>query len=639
MRGHADVGSFVESFSGSHHFVLDYLLEEVLQRQSDRVQAFLLRTSILAQLSGALCDAVLQEPAGSAQAILEELERANLFIVPLDDERRWYRYHHLFADLLRQRLQQSGGEYADGVPELHGRASQWYEEHGLDIEAFRHAAAANDVERAERLIEARGVPLQFRGADAPVLKWLESLPKSALDARPALWVTYATALFFSGRHTAVEAKLQAAETALERIQPDDRSRDLVGRIAAIRATLAIIQHDGETITAQSRRALEYLDPDNLPIRTGATYTLGYAHQLEGHRAAASRAYTDVIRSSAASSGESIYTIAATLGLGQVQEADTELFRASHSYERVLELVGDPPRGMAGEAHLGLARICYEWNDLAAAEEHARQCAEVSRQMDSADTFVSYAVFVARLRLAGGDLPGAVAILDEAEAYARQHEFLFRAGDIAASRVLTLLRQGRLPAAAQLAQAHALPISQARVDLARGEANAALVVLEPWQQHVETAGWTDRRLEVLILQALALAAKGNNDDAVQRLLDALELAEPGGYMRSFIDEGASMAALLSSAAADTRMPEYTARLLSAFEDKPSRPGTSPLIEPLSQRELEVLRLIGQGLSNQEIGARLFLALDTVKGHNRKIFGKLQVQRRTEAVARARELGLA
>src|SRR5438874_3781006 len=322
LRGHADVGGFVESFSGSHHFVLDYLLEEVLQRQSDRVQAFLLRTSILAQLSGALCDAVLQEPAGSAQATLEGLERANLFIVPLDDERRWYRYHHLFADLLRQRLQQSGGRYPEGVQELHRRASQWYEEHGLDIEAFHHAAAANDVERAERLIEARGVPLQFRGAGAPVLKWLESLPKSALDARPALWVTYATALFFSGRHTAVEAKLKAADTALERIEPDGRTRVLVGRIAAIRATLAIIRHDGETITAQSRRALEYLDPDNLPIRTGATYTLGYAHQLEGHRAAASRAYTDVIRS-AASSGESIYSIAATLGLAQVQEAETE----------------------------------------------------------------------------------------------------------------------------------------------------------------------------------------------------------------------------------------------------------------------------------------------------------------------------
>ena len=638
LRGRAEVGSFVESFSGSHHFVLDYLVEEVLQHQSDRVQAFLLRTSILDQLSGALCDAVLQEPAGSAQATLEELERANLFIVPLDDERRWYRYHHLFADLLRQRLQQSGGQYADAVQELHRRASQWYEAHGQDIEAFRHAAAANDIERAERLIEARRVPLQFRGAGAPVLKWLESLPESALDARPGLWVTYATASFFNGRHVAVEAKLQAAETALERRQPDDRTRDLVGRIAAIRATLAIIQHDGETITAQSRRALEYLDPDNLPIRTSATYTLGYAQQLEGNRTSASQAYTDVIRS-AASSGESIYTIAATLGLAQVQEADTELVRASHSYERVLEQVGDPPRGMAGEAHLGLARICYEWNDLAAAEAHGRHCAEVSRQMDRTDTFVSYAVFVARLRLARGDLPGAVALLDDADAYARQHGFVFRGGEIAAARVLTLLRQGRLPAAAHLAQTHALPVSRARVDVARGDADAALVVLDSWQQQVETAGWTDRRLELLILQALALQAKGNNEDAVQRLLDALELAEPGGYVRSFVDEGVPMCVLLSSAAVATAMPEYTARLLSAFEDTLPRPGTSPLIEPLSQRELEVLRLIGQGLSNQEIGARLFLALDTVKGHNRKIFGKLQVQRRTEAVARARELGLA
>ena len=637
LRGHADTARFVESFSGSHHFVLDYLLEEVLQRQSDRVQAFLLRTSILAQLSGALCDAVLQEPAGSAQVTLEALERANLFIVPLDDERRWYRYHHLFADLLRQRLQQSGGDYAQVVPELHGRASQWYEEHGQDIEAFHHAAAANDIERAERLIEARGVPLQFRGADAPVLKWLESLPKSVLDGRPALWVTYATALFFGGRHTVVEAKLQAAETALERLEPDGRTRDLVGRIAAIRATLAIIQHDGETITAQSRRALEYLDPDNLPIRTGATYTLGYAQQLEGNRKAASRAYTDVIRS-AASSGESIYSIAATLGLAQVQEAETELLRASHSYERVLELVGDPPRGMAGEAHLGLARICYEWNDLSAAEEHARQCAEVSRRMDSADTFISYAVFVAGLRLAAGDLAGAVAILDEADAYTHQHGFLFRGGDIAAARVLTLLRQGRLPAAAQLAQAHVLPVSRARVDLARGDSNAALVVLESWQQHVEAAEWSDRRLEVLLLEALAWQARGDKDQAVLRLLDALELAEPNGYLRSFVDEGASMAALLSSPAVATRMPEYTARLLSAFEDTSPPPGASALVEPLSQRELEVLRLIGQGLSNQEIGARLFLALDTVKGHNRKIFGKLQVQRRTEAVARARELGL-
>ena len=190
--------------------MLDYLLEEVLQRQSESVQTFLLRTSILDRLCGPLCDAVLRDPAASGQATLEYLERANLFIVPLDNERRWYRYHHLFADLLRQRLHQSSasstGDATDDVAELHRRASQWYEDNGLEIEAFQHAAAANDVERAERLIEGEGVPLHFRGAGAPVLNWLESLPTTVLDARPSLWVTYASALMFTGQHTAVEAE-------------------------------------------------------------------------------------------------------------------------------------------------------------------------------------------------------------------------------------------------------------------------------------------------------------------------------------------------------------------------------------------------------------------------------------------------
>ena len=293
LQGHPDATSFIQSFTGSHHFVLDYLLEEVLQRQSESVQTFLLRTSILDRLCGPLCDAVLGDPAAAGQVTLEYLERANLFVVPLDNDRRWYRYHHLFADLLRQRLHQrntsSPANEADDVAELHRRASQWLEDHGLEIEAFQHAAAANDVDRAERLIEGQGVPLQFRGAGAPVLKWLESLPTTVLDASPALWVTYATALFFGGRHTAVEEKLKAAEAALHGAEPDDGNRDLVGRIASIRATLAVIQHDVDTIIAQSRRALEYLRPDNLPIRTAATYTLGYAHQLLGDRAAASRA--------------------------------------------------------------------------------------------------------------------------------------------------------------------------------------------------------------------------------------------------------------------------------------------------------------------------------------------------------------
>src|SRR2546421_6191426 len=262
LQGQQDATGFITSFTGSHHFVLDYLLEEVLGQQDTRLQTFLLRTSILDRMTGSLCDAVLLDPSASGQATLEYLEHANLFLVPLDNERRWYRYHQLFADLLRQRLHQrsisSTEDEVGDVNELHIRASQWYEDNGLSIEAFHHAAAANDVARAERLIEGEGMPLHFRGAGAPVLNWLESLPRTALDARPSLWVTYASTLLFGGQHTAVEQKLQAAEAALAAAVPDDRTRDLVGRIASMRATLAVIQHDRETIITQSRRALEYL---------------------------------------------------------------------------------------------------------------------------------------------------------------------------------------------------------------------------------------------------------------------------------------------------------------------------------------------------------------------------------------------
>src|SRR5438067_2433837 len=360
LQGQQDSTSFITSFTGSHHFVLDYLVEEVLGQQSESVQTFLLRTSILDRMTGSLCDAVLLTPPGSGQATLESIEHANLFLVPLDNERRWYRYHQLFADLLRQRLHQrsasSPGDEVEDVTELHIRASQWYEDNGLEIEAFHHAVAANDVVRAERLIEGEGVPLHFRGAGAPVRNWLESLPVAVLNARPSLWVTYASALMTTGQTTAVEEKLQAAEAALQGTEPDDRPQDLVGRIASMRATLAVIQHDGETIIAQSRRALEYLHPDNLPVRTATTWTLGYAYQLQGDRAAASQAYTEVI-AIGKSFGNSIYTLAATINLGQLQEADNQLYLAAESYRRSLQLAGDPPQRMACEAYLGLSRVC------------------------------------------------------------------------------------------------------------------------------------------------------------------------------------------------------------------------------------------------------------------------------------------
>jgi LuxR family maltose regulon positive regulatory protein len=533
------------------------------------------------------------------------------------------------------------------VAELHVRASRWYEDNGLEIEAFHHAAAAHDVERAERLIEGEGVPLHYRGAGAPVLNWLESLPAAVLNARPSLWVTYASALMMTGQHTAVEQKLQAAEAALQATESDDKTRDLVGYIASMRATVAVIQHDVETLLAQSRRALEYLQPDNLPLRTAANWTLGYAYQLQGDRAAASQAYTEVI-SISKSFGASIYTTAATLCLGQVQEAENQLSLAAETYRRVLILAGDPPRPIACEAYLGLARIYYEWNDLDAAEQHGRRCLQLTRQMESVDTFASYEVFLSRLKLALGDVPGAATVLDEAEEFVRQHNFEFRIPDVAAARVLALLHQGNLVAAAHLAHTHDLPLSQARVHLAQGDTSTALAALGRLRRQAEAKDWADERLKVMVLQAVALQAHGEEDEAAQLLGDALALSEAGGFVRIFVDEGIPMARLLSEAAARGIMPDYTGRLLAVFEaeahkseDKPyspPAPTAQPLVEPLSQRELEVLQLIAQGLSNREISERLFLALDTVKGHNRRIFGKLSVRRRTEAVAKARSLNI-
>lgn len=649
MQGHRDANSFIKSFTGSHRFVLDYLVEEVLGQQPESVQAFLLRTSVLDRMCGPLCDAVLLDSSASGQETLEYLERANLFIVPLDDERRWYRYHHLFAQLLRQRLHQSAasstGDGGRGAAELHVRASMWHEDNGLEVEAFRHAVAANDVGRAARLVEGEGMPLHFRGAVAPVLNWLESLSTTELDAWPSLWVMYASALLFVGQMSGVEQKLQAAEAALQDAEPDDETRDLVGHIASIRATLAVTQHQVETIITQSRRALEYLHPDNLPVRTATTWTLGYAYQLQGDRVAAGRAYAEAVAISEAI-GHTIITITATTGLGNVQRKENQLSLAARTYQRVLQLVGDPPLPVACEAHLGLARVFYEWNDLKAAEQHAQQSVQLARQFgNSIDRFVACEVFLARLKLARGDVAAATAILAGVSQSVRQRDFVHSMPEVVAVRVLTLLSRGDLASAARLAETHDLPLSQARVRLAQGDMPAALAVLGPLRRQAEAKGWEDERLKVMVLQAVALHARGEEDEAVQLLGDALALGEPEGFVRIFVDEGTPMARLLSEAAARGITPDYTGRLLAGLEaeahkgeDESHPHSTRPLIEPLSRRELEVLRLIAQGLSNREIGGRLFLALDTVKGHNRRIFDKLLVKRRTEAVAKARSLNI-
>jgi LuxR family maltose regulon positive regulatory protein len=649
LKRNDQIADFINRFTGSDRFIQDYLADEVLRQRPRGTKEFLMQTSILDRLSGPLCDAV-RFAAGEqtavpeqrdSQAILEDLDAANLFIVPLDNERRWYRYHHLFADLLRQRLHQL---QPDSVGKLHVRASMWYEKSGLVFEAFHHAAAANDVARAERLIEGDGLPLHWRGAAAHVLNWLASLPTTVLDARPSLWVIYASTLVFAGQTSTIEQKLQAAEAALQGTEPDDKTKDLEGQIAALRAMMAVPQHQVETIIAQANRALELLDPNNVTVRTAATWTLGYAYELQGDRAAANQAYTEVVANSQAS-GNFMFTIAATTSLGYIQESENQLYLAAEAHLRALRMAGDPPMPFACAAYLGLAQILYEWNDLDGAQQHGQLSAQLAQQIEGVDTPAACGLLLSRVKLAQGDVAGAAAMLAEAEQFVRQNNFMFRMPDVAAAQVLALLRQGDLTAAANLAEKYDLPLSRARVRLAEGDHSAAVAALASFRHRVESEGLADEQLKVMVLQAVAHFAQGEKDTAVQLLADVLALAEPGGFIRIFVDEGPPMARLLSAVAVRGILPDYTSKLLAAFEaeeqtseDESSLPLAQSLIEPLTQRELEILQLIAQGLSNREIGERLFLALSTVKKHNGNIYGKLQVQRRTEAVARARELGL-
>ncbi|WP_420644469.1 LuxR C-terminal-related transcriptional regulator [Candidatus Leptofilum sp.] len=504
LQGQADSSQFIDSFTGSHRFVLDYLVEEVLHQLPAATQHFLLHTSILERLYGPLCEAILTDATpGSGAQTLRELEQANLFIIPLDDARRWYRYRHLFAELLRQRLQQ---EAASNEADLHLRASIWYEANNLEIDAFHHATLAGDIERATRLVEGGGMPLHFRGAVTPVLNWLGGLPMAVLDQNPVLWVLYASALLFVGQLADAAQKADAAEAALAHAEPNEAIRDLIGHVASIRATLAISQHQVETIIVESERALAHLHPKNLPVRTATIWSLGVAHLLQGNLAAAAQAFTEAI-SISEQIGHFIIHIMATLGLAQVQQAENKLTLAGETFQRVLAIIGEAPFPIAGEAHLGLAQISYEQNDLAAAKTHINKAIPLARQIIGTDRYAVCQLMAARLKLAAGDVPGAEAALAAAEQFVQAHSF-----------------------------AYLLP-------------------------------------EITVVQTLL-----------------------------------------------------------------KEPTSQPLADPLSPRELEVLQLIAQGLSNREIGERLFLTLNTIKGHNRRIFGKLQVQRRTEAVALARELGL-
>jgi LuxR family maltose regulon positive regulatory protein len=463
---------------------------------------------------------------------------------------------------------------------------------------------------------------------------------------------YASALSMSGRMSEVEEKLQAAEAALQRVtqnqEPDAKTRNLIGHIAAIRALLAATQYQADTIIAQSQRALAYLHPENTAVRTATVWKMGIAHHLRGDRAAAGQAYAEAMANSEAS-GNIIIHIAAAVGLGQIQELENQLHLAAQTYRRVLQLVDEPLGPSACNAYFGLARISYQWDELDAAQAHGRQSLRLAQLIENTGQSVACEAFLARLKLARGEVDGAAVMLNEADQTARRRNFVQQIPEIASARVLFLLQQGDLETAVALAKKHELPLSQARAHLAGGEPDKALAALEPWRRRAEARDWADERLKAMVLGAAALQGQGEMEKALQLLAEALPLAEPGGFIRLFVDEGPPMARLLYAALSRKIAPAYVRRLLAAFpvtgsEAAAAAPSSSAAaaasewVEPLSEREIEVLQLIAQGLTNREVADRLYLSLHTVKTHARNIYAKLGVKNRTEAVAKGRGLGI-
>jgi LuxR family transcriptional regulator, maltose regulon positive regulatory protein len=646
LAGQSDADKFIQSFNGSHRVVLDYLLEDVLQRQPADIQAFLLRTSILDRMCPALCDAVMQTEVGHAS--LRHLELSNLFVVPLDDERRWVRYHHLFGAALQQRLRET--EALATLPALHLRASAWYEAQGMVKQALHHAVAAGDTPRAIQVVQGKSMPLYFLEDAEPVLQWLQGQPPAFLDAHPPLWLMLAWSYLATSLHSEMRAPMLGAEAAIEWAAAHPDYRSWRGELNAVRAWEAVARGDGVTIAREAALALEWLPEDNLAVRTAAHCALGVAHQFGGDRLAAKQVYGEVV-TLADACGNRMIAVVASIALGHLQENDNQLYLAARTYGRALQKLGDQPHGVACEVHLGLARIRYEWNDLVAAAAHAEKSSRLAALLEC-DAGLGADVLLSQILLSRAETDAALNLLTKTSTSAQTRNQHGGRLAIAHAQVQALLQTGEVIAAAQVAQDPALPLAHAWVLLARGQALQAHECLTAFLNASRASVPASEVLRALLLDALALDAFDPSEAALAVLEEAMALAEPQGCVRAFVDLGGPMQRLLTKVTQGTR-PRYTAMLLEAIQTQlaaaaPAAPPTEAAEQPpgssramadtLSKRELQILALICKGLSNQEIGQQIFLSLSTVKWHNQNIFDKLDVQRRTEAVARARELKL-
>lgn len=656
-REDEDIHAFVAAFGGSHRYIVDYLVDQVLDLQPDPTRSFLLQTSILERLSGPLCNAVTGRADG--QSVLKALEQANLFLVPLDDERHWYRYHHLFAEVLRSCLHEA---YPDQLSDLHRRAAGWHERNGLVAEALAHMLAAGDRNRAVDLVERHARSMFMRSELVTLSNWIQALGDVAHE-RPWLGIHQIWALVLAGQMEAGSRLLEEIEGQVTSgLVPDPAEKqDMLGELTTIRGLAAYYQGNIAHAAGLCRQALEDLRPDNQVVRGIAALTLGVANKAYGDLEGAIQALAEAARLARAT-GSTLLAVSALTAQGDAFIELARLHQAVETYGEALQLAtlaDETQLPAAGRVFVCLGKVFYEWDELEAAARHISQGIELCRQGGTIEHLALGYVLLSRSMLALGNLAGAQKAGHQAEQSMLGHDLpVETASSVQAARMRLWLAQGDLETAARWAEQSGLraddPVSYIRESeysallrllLARGEADAALTLSTGLLDAAEAAGRTGRVISFLIFQALAWQANGDAEQALAALERALVLAWPEGYVRSFVDEGAPMARLLHLAASRPAMPDYAAELLSKMvEPSPATisratpPPTQPLVEPLSERELEVLRLLSAGKSNQEIADELVLAVGTVKRHLNNIFGKMDVQNRTECAAQARELGL-
>jgi LuxR family maltose regulon positive regulatory protein len=699
MRDRKDVPGFIEGFSGTNRYILDYLLEEVLASQSPEIQHFLLYTSILERLTAPLCDAVLTKDEGSTSegddrsphseslfvsqsaSTLEYLERANLFLVPLDDERIWYRYHHLFADLLRTQLQRSLG--AQSVAQLHVRASEWHAQNDSILEAINHASAASDDERVERLIEQHYMEMVSRGEMSGYRFWTGTLSKELVYRRPWLCIYEAYSHSWFGELDEADRLLEEAEKGIRSGISASDAHSMQGHLAYVKSRVTAMRGDIHRAIEFCLAAREYVPASNLALQFDTRVTLGYEYLLNGDYANASQILNEAIQSGIAA-GAIIYTVAASCFMARLYAVQGLLKKSHDTYQMVAQLIpeaGTEHRDARALVEVGIADVLCEWNDLDAALAHVKQGLALLPYWGKADDLALAHITLARIHLAQANGSGAIEAVKEAiELIQTRGVFSEARHAVEIAQVKLWLAQGNLQAANRWAAAQEerlrsddrfgfenelAHITQARVLIAHNKPNEAIRLLSCLEETARSAGRMGRLVEILLLEALAMWAVGDSKHAILALKQCLTLAEPEGYVRVFLDGGQPMQMLIAQwlARADASpLRDYAIHLLSQFDAEPhggtasqkiaspagdpstshvvspAEPSGQALIEPLSQRELEVLHFVALGRTNKEIARQLIVAPGTVKAHTSNIYRKLDVANRTEAVARARQLGL-